>query len=218
MTLKLDDATFGIEKMLRRYESMVEDAIREISKMGMRFPGQPMVKGKPFVPEVPTGPDGKPSLSHLSNRDLSDLNVQFLAYHDYVLTQFKIKKITKLTLEKRLRQAVAYVRALHAGTAADKSDSTLTDPRVQDADVDFTQASIEAELTEAILEACDADMKVISREVAIREQEFGLFQRDSNIRSKKRSNYRSSDFGIEEAESDEEFLKKKHSKVEKDPR
>lgn len=220
MTLKLDHVSLSIEKAMRRYESLVEEVMEEIHQQGILIPKQPMLNGEAFIPEIPKGPEGKPSLSHLSNRDISDLNVQFLSYHDYVLAQFKIKRVMSSIFEKRYGQVKAHVRALHGGSVVDKTDATTVDPRVQDADFDLTRIQVEAELVEAVLKACEADMKVISREVAIREQEFGFYRRDSNIRVKRKSQYNSFDFGLEE-EADEEFLdkkKKEQSKPRKDPK
>lgn len=219
-TLKLNDAILDIDEGMDRYNNLPDETIEYIAELGIKLPRQPIVDGEPFVPEIPTGPDGTPSLSHLSNRELSDLNTQFLTYKDYVIAQSKIHKIAHITLEKSFAHVKAKVRALHSGSPADKSDKTIVDRRVQDADFLMTEAWCRVEIINGIIEALDKDLAVISREVAIRDQDLGFHGRDSRIKSRKKKDYDAGMFGIDEEDiaKSKAYLNGKKKKPRKDPR
>jgi hypothetical protein len=186
---------------------VAESAHDTMVEMGIYLPERPEFLSGRFVHE-----DGSPRMPNnmqaLSDVDIGELYYVVGAYYGYVTGQFVHVKNQYKEAKEVFKFIAAKVRLGKEGKVQDKTDRQMADRRYVLANAKVLELECLHNLLSEVKDKLESDMKLISRNITLREQRIKTGGRGASIGSKKkfRNQMRSSvpDHYTEESEEPSE--------------
>ena len=163
----------------------VEDtALAEMIKLGIKLPERPLGESR-FLDEdgCPVMPE---NILELGDRDIGELYGIVQSFHSYVLGQLVLIKNRLAQAGKQVGFISARVRIGKDGTSKDKDDRMTTDRRYVMADSRTLELQCLYNLVSKVAESIDGDLRLISRNISLREQGLKVGARMATVDARKR--------------------------------
>lgn len=163
---------------------VAEPAYKEMIRLGMKLPARP--RGASQFLDDDGCPLMPPNVMELDDYEIGELYGLVQAYYSYVGGQLSR---VKTEMEQALRQVkfvAARVRIGKDGTAKDKDDRRQTDRRFVLADARATELIYLHTLMSAVVSGCEGDLRLISRQITLRDQNLKTETRGAAIAARKR--------------------------------
>lgn len=174
-TLNLDGVVPSWKDGSEEQKALEQIGVEYINELGLELPAQPMVDGKPFIPRVPL------SLDALDDRGLSNLHIQFVAYHGYATAQRSLAKVRYWDQQARTKYIEAEIMVMLPPPEVSKRTRARVDPRMKKQERKELIAKTKLEMVDVIATDAEIKRKGLSREVAIRCGELEGIKRADNI-------------------------------------
>lgn len=162
-----------------------DSAYDEMISRGIFLPEKPEFDDTRFVNE-----DGTPvmpaNVQDLSGGDLGELYRVFQSFFSYVAGQYVEVKNRYLESKSTFEFIRAKVRIGKEGKQQDKTDRQITDRRYVIANAKVLELQCLYELMRSVKEMMDADLKMISRNITLRDQQIKTGSRGMSINSKRK--------------------------------
>jgi hypothetical protein len=178
-TLELKGLIPSLEEDTFAYEQLAHRAMSYLGEIGLPFPEQPMLNGKPLIPTIPVGPNG-PSLENLDETGLTNLYAQLVAYWRYVSAQYSVLEIQKAALKEKLDLTEAKIMLLLPPPEASKKTRARANQKVNTLTLQLLEVNAKMTLLEKIVSGASEEMKLVSREITIRTKERDNISRENN--------------------------------------
>jgi hypothetical protein len=161
-----------------------DDAMAEMIEMGIYLPTRPNPQESKFLDEngVPVLPR---NVQELNDREIGELYSIFQRYNSYVLGQLATVKIDHKQASKQFGFMSAKVRLGKDGKQKDKDDRKMSDVRYVTADARAFHKEAVWILLQKVADGLDADLKLISRNISLREQRLKIGGRGDAIGAKR---------------------------------
>ena len=164
--------------------TVAESAYNELLRLGMKLPSRPRITSR-FLDD-----DGCPlmprNVMELDDYEIGELYGLVQAYYSYVGGQLARVKTEMEQALKQVKFVSARVRIGKDGTAKDKDDRRQTDRRFVIADARSTELIYLHTLMSAVVAGCEGDLKLISRQITLRDQNLKTETRGAAIAARKR--------------------------------
>lgn len=163
---------------------VTEKAKDEMIRRGIKMPERPSTKDSDF-----TDRDGFPhmpeNLMDLSNNDLGELYSIIGAWQTYIVGQVAEAEVKHKEVSKHKKLVESKVRLQQAGlkNSADKTAATETDVRYVSANEEEIESEAFLVLLRNAADNMEANRKIISRIISLRDQEVRSGSRLAGIRS-----------------------------------
>lgn len=157
-----------------------ETAYAEMLRRGIKLPSKPSGFSENLFDDdqVPIIP---PNILDLSDRQLGELSTVVQLYYSYVLGQLADAKNRHKEAKERHDFVSSKVRLTKDGTSADKDSRKVTDRRYVISRARAFEAECFYTLLEAVVDAWDANWRLISRLITVRDQEIKKGSRQAHI-------------------------------------
>lgn len=194
-----DDETFGVgEEEGKQHYTYAEKALRRLQTMGLGNISRPIVEevhARIYGVAVRSYFDGRmPStLKSLSLDELSSLYTLFCNYNAYLVQEYSkiAAERSEASKQKSLMWSMIRMKHLKAAREFDMalsdqkcSDLTRYDKRFVEPDGVYEELNVMKDCLEAVLRVIDQNMKVLSREVTIREAKVEAEARGRGLHSR----------------------------------
>jgi hypothetical protein len=166
---------------------VADRARADLVEMGIYLPARPDPSESQFMDEngVPVLPA---NVQDLSDREIGELYSVFQKYNSYVLGRLAEIKIDHKQAVKQFGLVSAKVRLGKDGKQKDKDDRKMSDRRYVTADARAFHQEALWTLLQKVAEGLDADLRLISRNISLREQRLKIGGRDASIGSRRTIN------------------------------
>lgn len=179
-TLRLDGIIPALEEDTELYEHIDKRALAYMDDIGVKLPEQLMANGEPLIPSIPKSEKG-PTLDLLDKQGLSNLHAQLVAYLQYTSTQLGILEIRREALKKKLELTEAKIMLLLPPPEVSKKTRARVDKRVVELEEKSLEEKAKYILLSKIVSGIDSELKVVSREITLRDGEMDAIRRNENI-------------------------------------
>jgi hypothetical protein len=168
--------------------SVADEAMGELTRRGIKLPARPTRDRGQFVDDdgVPVMPT---NLQDLSDREIGELYVVVQEYYAYVAGQVADTRNRHNEATRKFKFIASKVRLAKDGKQKDKDDKKMADRRYVIADSEAFRLECTYNLLAKVEEAAEADLKLISRNISLREQRLKVGGRGSSIGSRRRLAY-----------------------------
>ena len=148
---------------------VAREALKSLDRMGIYLPERPDLSSGQFV-----GEDGCPRIPH-NVQDLSDLEIGELyrtvqEYFSYVVCQLATVGNDYEAAKETFKFVAAKVRLTKTGKVQDKTDNQIADRRYVIANSTAMRQKCLYNLLSKVVDKLESDLKMISRNITLREQ------------------------------------------------
>ena len=126
------------------------------------------------------------NILELDDRSIGELYGLVQSYHAYVVGQLALIKNRVTQANKQVGFISARVRIGKDGTSKDKDDRMNTDRRYVTADARALELQCLYNLVSKVVDSIDGDLRLISRNISLREQGIKVGVRASTVQARKR--------------------------------
>lgn len=166
--------------------SVSKTAHAEMVSRGISLPERPAFPSShEFI-----GEDGSPKipfdLQDLSEQELGQLYWILNAWYAYVVGQWALVENQYTVAKEQFKLVASRVRIGKEGRVQDKTDRQITDRRYVMANARAIELKCLFNLLSKVKDKCDAEIKMVSRAITLREQKIKTGARAGAIRARKR--------------------------------
>jgi hypothetical protein len=164
--------------------SVADEMMQELTRRGIKLPARPTRDLGRFVDEdgVPIMPT---NLQDLDDRDIGELYAVVQEYYAYVAGQVADTRNRHNEAIRKFKFIASKVRLAKDGKQKDKDDKKTADRRYVIADADAFRMECLYNLLAKVEEAVESDLKLISRNISLREQRLKIGGRVASLGSRR---------------------------------